>query len=153
MRTAHQGYRQNKMDDEHLMLLRKKQKTTPSSQPDILGADYQQMTLDFPSDYEGKVIATLVRKKAEEETRKAVLYIHGFIDYFFQTEMADQFNQYGYDFYALDLRKYGRSHLSHQHWYNVRSLSEYDAEISAALEQIAAEEHDSVILAGHSTGG
>ena len=153
MRTAHQGYRQNKMDDEHLMLLSKKQKTTPSYQPDILGADYQQMTLDFPSDYEGKVIATLVRKKAEQETRKAVLYIHGFIDYFFQTEMADQFNQHGYDFYALDLRKYGRSHLSHQHWYNVRSLSEYDAEISAALEQIAAEEHDSVILAGHSTGG
>ncbi len=35
----------------------------------------------------------------------------------------------------------------------MRSLSEYDAEISAALEQIAAEEHDSVILAGHSTGG
>ncbi len=29
-------------------------------------------------------------------------------DYFFQTEMADQFNQHGYDFYALDLRKYGR---------------------------------------------
>lgn len=153
MRTAHQGYSQNKMDDEHLMLLSKKQKTTPSYQPDILGADYQQMTLDFPSDYEGKVIATLVRKKAEQETHKAVLYIHGFIDYFFQTEMADQFNHHGYDFYALDLRKYGRSHLSHQHWYNVRSLSEYDAEISAALEQIATEEHDSVILAGHSTGG
>ncbi len=29
----------------------------------------------------------------------------------FQTEMAEQFNQHGYDFYALDLRKYGRSHL------------------------------------------
>ncbi len=42
--TAHQGYSQNKMDDEHLMLLSKEQKTTPSYQPDILGADYQQMT-------------------------------------------------------------------------------------------------------------
>jgi alpha-beta hydrolase superfamily lysophospholipase len=28
--------------------------------------------------------------------------------------MAEKFNQHGYDFYALDLRKYGRSHLSHQ---------------------------------------
>ena len=152
MHTAHQGYRQNKIDDERLMPLRKKQKAAPSYHPDILGPDYQQMTLDFPADYEGKVIATLVRKKAEQETRKAVLYIHGFIDYFFQTEMAEQFNQHGYDFYALDLRKYGRSHLPHQHWYNVRNLSEYDAEISAALEQFAAEQHDSVILCCHSTG-
>ncbi len=31
--------------------------------PDILGEGYQQLTLNFPDDYEGKVIATLVRKK------------------------------------------------------------------------------------------
>ncbi len=45
-------------------------------------------------------------QKSPQNTQKAVLYIHGFIDYFFQTEMAEQFNQHGYDFYALDLRKY-----------------------------------------------
>ncbi|MGM7310843.1 alpha/beta hydrolase, partial [Acinetobacter baumannii] len=75
--------------------------------PDILGAGYEQLTLNFPDDYEGKVVATLVRKKATQPTQKAVLYIHGFLDYFFQTEMAEQFNAHGYDFYALDLRKYG----------------------------------------------
>ena len=129
--------------------------TTSSStyQPDILGAGYEQMTLNFPDDYEGKVTATLVRKKAAQKTRKAVLYIHGFIDYFFQTEMAEQFNQHDYDFYALDLRKYGRSHLPHQKFYNVRNLNEYDAEISQALDIIAHEGHDCVLLAGHSTGG
>lgn len=129
--------------------------TTSSTpyQPDILGAGYEQMTLNFPDDYEGKVIATLVRKKAAQKTNKAVLYIHGFIDYFFQTGMAEQFNQHGYDFYALDLRKYGRSHLPHQKFYNVRNLSEYDAEISQALDIIAHEAHDSVLLSGHSTGG
>ena len=78
-------------------------------QPDVLGAGYEQATLHFPDDFEGKVIATLVRKKADQATNKAVLYIHGFIDYFFQTEMAERFNQQGFDFYALDLRKYGRS--------------------------------------------
>ncbi|MGH1402572.1 MAG: alpha/beta hydrolase, partial [Acinetobacter tandoii] len=72
---------------------------------------------------------------------------------FFQTEMADQFNQQGFDFYALDLRKYGRSRLGHQQLYNVRDLSEYDAEINKALEIIQAEGHDAVLLSGHSTGG
>ena len=97
--------------------------THPAYQPDVLGEGYEQLKLSFPDDYEGTVCATLVRKKAPQNTQKAVLYIHGFIDYFFQTEMAEQFNQHGYDFYALDLRKYGRSHLSHQKYYNVHDLS------------------------------
>ena len=122
-------------------------------QADVLGPDYQQLVLEFPDDYEGKVVATLVRKKNTQTTTKAILYIHGFIDYFFQTEMADQFNQQGFDFYALDLRKYGRSRLGHQQLYNVRDLSEYDAEINKALEIIQAEGHDAVLLSGHSTGG
>ena len=122
-------------------------------QPDVLGSNYEQMTLNFADDYNGKVVATLVRKKAAQPTKKAVLYIHGFTDYFFQTEMADQFNQHGYDFYALDLRKYGRSKLPHQTLYYVRDLREYDAEITKALQIIGQEQHDQVLLAGHSTGG
>ncbi|MCU4335910.1 alpha/beta hydrolase [Acinetobacter dispersus] len=122
-------------------------------QTDILGEDYQQLNLNFADDYDGKVVATLVRKKAAEATKKAVLYIHGFADYFFQKEMAEQFNQHGYDFYALDLRKYGRSKLPHQKLYYVLDLREYDAEISKALEVISQENHNQVVLAGHSTGG
>jgi len=76
--------------------------THPAYQPDVLGEGYEQLKLSFPDDYEGAVCATLVRKKASQNTQKAVLYIHGFIDYFFQTEMAEQFNQHGYDFYALN---------------------------------------------------
>ena len=122
-------------------------------QTDILGEDYQQLTLNFADDYDGKVVATLVRKKAAQATKKAVLYIHGFSDYFFQTEMAEQFNQHGYDFYALDLRKYGRSKLPHQKFYYLLDLREYDAEITKALEIIGQENHNQVLLAGHSTGG
>lgn len=125
----------------------------PDYDPDILGIGYEQTTLNFPDDYEGKVVATLVRKKSNQMTSKAVLYIHGFIDYYFQKEMAEQFNQHGYDFYALDLRKYGRSHLPHQKFYYMLDLREYDAEISEALKIIGQEGHDHVVLAGHSTGG
>ena len=120
---------------------------------DILGDGYEQLKLHFPHDQQGQVIATLVRKKAEKSTSKAVLYIHGFIDYFFQKEMAEQFNQQGYDFYALDLRKYGRSYLAHQDMFYVQNLNEYDAEISEALNIIVQENHDAIVLSGHSTGG
>ena len=43
-----------------------------------------------------------------------MLHVHGFADYFFQTEYAEWWNARGYDFYALDLRKYGRSIRDHQ---------------------------------------
>lgn len=127
--------------------------TVSAYQPDILEGDYQQLTLSFNADQKAPIIATLVRKQTAVPTAKAVLYIHGFLDYFFQTAMAEQFNQHGYDFYALDLHNYGRSYRPWQTFYDVRDLNEYDAEISAALELIAAEGHDRVVLAGHSTGG
>ena len=129
------------------------QQSASQYQADILGEGYEQATLNFPDDYEGKVTATLIRKKASQSTNKAVLYIHGFIDYFFQTEMAEQFNQHGFDFYALDLRKYGRSILPHQKYYNIHEIAEYDAEITQALDIIGAERHENVLLCGHSTGG
>ena len=122
-------------------------------QTDILGEPFQQLKLHFKADYDGSVEATLVRRKAEAPQGKAVLYIHGFIDYFFQKEMAERFNREGYHFYALDLRKYGRSLLPHQEPYFVLDLNEYDEEISLALEIIHQEGHEAVVLAGHSTGG
>ena len=122
-------------------------------QLDLLGAPYQRLEFSHPNDYEGPVISTIIRRKAKKTTNKAILYVHGFCDYFFQTEMAEQFNTHGFDFYALDLRKYGRSHLSHQKLYNVRELCEYSADLDAAIELIETEQHDMIILCGHSTGG
>ena len=120
---------------------------------DVLGEDFEQCTLDLKDDYEGKVLATLVRRKSKIPTFKAVLYVHGFNDYFFQKELAKRFNAKGYNFYALDLRKYGRSLLKHQKMNNVRSLLEYDEEIERSLDIIRSEENKQVILMGHSTGG
>ena len=48
--------------------------THPAYQPDVLGEGYEQLKLSFPDDYEGAVCATLVRKKASQNTQKAVLY-------------------------------------------------------------------------------
>ncbi|MBO0592766.1 alpha/beta hydrolase [Cellulophaga sp. E16_2] len=121
--------------------------------PDLLGDGFERMTLELPADYEGKVSATLIRKSAQKASQKAVLYVHGFNDYFFQKEMAEKFNEEGYNFYALDLRKYGRSYLSHQKFNNVRSIIEYDEELDLALHLIKSENNHQVILMGHSNGG
>ncbi len=121
--------------------------------PDVLGDGFNKLTLSLEDDYEGEVIATLVRRKSETKSDKAILYVHGFNDYFFQEQMAKRFNLYGYNFYALDLRKYGRSYLKHQKLNNVRSLLEYDEEIDLALQIIASENNNQVLLMGHSNGG
>jgi alpha-beta hydrolase superfamily lysophospholipase len=115
-------------------------------------AGFCQATLRFPRDYDGDVTATLVRNEHPVSTPKgAVLYIHGFIDYFFQAHVARAFNARGYDFYALDLRKYGRSlHARHPNF--CKDFGEYFPEITAAIEIMAAEGHASINLMGHSTG-
>ena len=122
-------------------------------QPTDLGKDFEQHSINLPDDYEGKVTATLIKKTESLTSGKAILYIHGFNDYFFQEEMATRFEEKNIKFYALDLRKYGRSYLPHQKLNNVRDLKEYDAEIIEALKIIEVEGADKVLLAGHSTGG
>ncbi|RAK67130.1 alpha/beta hydrolase [Hymenobacter edaphi] len=126
---------------------------TPAYAPDILGPDFEQRRLAQPADYEGPVVSTLVRRVGAAGMRRAVLYLHGFTDYFFQRELAEQWAAHGYGFYALDLRKYGRSLLPHQRPNNVRDLREYFADLDAARAAIRAEGAETVVLNGHSTGG
>ncbi|HET9840470.1 MAG TPA: alpha/beta hydrolase [Nocardioides sp.] len=123
---------------------------------DILGAPYTAETLELPDDDEGRVVATLVRRPAERRTSRptdrAVLHVHGFADYFFQTAYAEWWTARGYDFYALDLRKYGRSILPHQTPNYVADLAHYHPELELAWDRVASG-HRHVVLSGHSTGG
>ena len=120
---------------------------------DILGATYQQQTISMPDDYEGKTVSTLVRKAEPQTGRRAILYIHGYNDYFFQAQLGDSVVAHGYNFYALDLRKYGRSLLPNQDAFYCRSLDEYFADIDTAIALIQKEGSREIILMGHSTGG
>lgn len=115
--------------------------------------DYSTQKLALTPDYEGEVIATLISLKANLGKRKAILYLHGYLDYFFQEHLGEAFNARAFDFYALDLRKYGRSLLAHQHPNYCRSISEYYEEIDTAIRQISRSSNGEVYLMGHSTGG
>ncbi|MFI3315567.1 MAG: alpha/beta hydrolase [Rikenellaceae bacterium] len=121
--------------------------------PDMLGDGYESLTLEMKDDSKGEVIATLVRRYQPEQTKRAILYIHGYNDYFFQKEMGDRFSDSLWNFYALDLRRYGRSMLDSREPFEITDLSEYFEDIDAALSQIIFEGSCEIVLMGHSTGG
>jgi alpha-beta hydrolase superfamily lysophospholipase len=121
---------------------------------DVFGEPYAAETIALPSDDEGQVVATLVSRRAMSPTSRAVLYVHGFCDYFFQTHLSDFFVERGIDFYALDLRKYGRSIRPWQTPNFCRDLSEYYGELNVAMSVIRErDDHQHVIVNAHSTGG
>ncbi len=125
--------------------------------PDVLGAGYEALTLPLADDDEGPVVATLVRYRPDRAARpaRAVLYLHGWNDYFFQTGLARYWHGQGAAFYALDLRKYGRSLRPHQTPNYVADLATYDEELDAAVAEIRTDlgPHARIMLMGHSTGG
>ena len=113
-----------------------------------------------PADVE--MVATLVRQAGPEVAagsdqaagprRPAVLYLHGWNDYFFQVHLAEELSRLGYAFYALDLRRYGRSLRRGQLAGFITDLDDYGEELAAAAD-VLAEDHDDLVLMGHSTGG
>jgi len=133
--------------------------------PDVLGDGFEQLTLPLGDDVEGALFATLVRalpKRAPwwrlgHDPRPLadvdVLYVHGWSDYFFQTRLARFWTDRGARFYALDLRKYGRSLRKGQTPGYITELEAYDTDIAAALDARSDAEGRRLVLLGHSTGG
>ncbi len=120
--------------------------------PDILPG-YEARYVDQGETFDGPCRSTIIRKLSPVKTRRAYLYVHGFNDYFFQKEMGERFVDSGYNFYAVDLRRYGRSWEPWQYPFNVRRMTEYFADIDSALSQIRRDGNVDITLSGHSTGG
>jgi alpha-beta hydrolase superfamily lysophospholipase len=115
------------------------------------------------TDGEGEVVATIVRHLPSGGPLRRllprpldgvdVLYVHGWSDYFFQKRLARFWAERGARFFALDLRKYGRSLRPGQTPGYVSDLAEYDADIAAALVAMDPTPGRRLVLMGHSTGG
>jgi len=135
----------------------------PAWEPDVLPG-FWQCTIDLgpDPDGEGDLGATLVRRGDPEDTTRAetvrsehaVLVLHGYTDYFFNTELADRFAARGFAFYALDLPKCGRSRRDGQTPHFTTDLQRYDIELERALSIIGDDTGGArVCLYGHSAGG
>ncbi|MDT5088975.1 MAG: hypothetical protein QOG47_1682, partial [Mycobacterium sp.] len=96
-------------------------------QPDVLPG-YWQLTIPLGDDPdgEGRIDATLLRRGGAAPATDAVLAVHGYTDYFFHTSLADHFAGRGFAFYALDLRKCGRSSRSGLTPHFTTDLARYD---------------------------
>jgi len=115
---------------------------------------FEQTTLTGLSATDGPVEAVLVRRRCGAVSAQAVLYIHGYVDYFFQTHLADFYNQAGLHFYAIELRRHGRAMRPHQLPNYTPDINEYLQDVDAAVSLLRGEEHvDWLLLNGHSTGG
>lgn len=136
--------------------------------PDVLGDGFECTDINLGTDEEGTLVATLVRAlptrlpllrtllgtpRLFEDVE--VLYVHGWNDYFFQRRLARFFTERGARFFALDLRKYGRSLRKGQTQCFVQNLADYDEEIARAIDIMHEEPGSSrkLVLLGHSTGG
>ncbi|WP_339919864.1 alpha/beta hydrolase [uncultured Flavobacterium sp.] len=115
--------------------------------------DFTFQTIKLTPDYDGEAIATLISSKQNLGNRKSVLYLHGYNDYFFHAHVAEKFNENNFDFYAIDLQKYGRSLLTKQHPNYCKDIEEYFEEISIVIRQINDLSKEPIYLLGHSTGG
>lgn len=126
---------------------------------DVLGPGWEQTTLELGEDDEGPLVATLVRSRQGApagpgpDDRPAVLYVHGFNDYFFQTHLGERMAAEGYAFYALDLRRYGRSLRPWQTPGWTADLVEYAEELTAAARCVHDAGHPRLVVMAHSTGG
>lgn len=140
---------------------------------DILGDDFAACTFEA-ADGEGVPrTATLVRYVPAPrrspgpgagpagapgpQHRPAVLFLHGWSDYFFNEELACFWDGTGFDFFALDLHNHGRSLRPDSPGGYVADLADYDAEIGAAIGIIGSLAPGGALphltLMGHSTGG
>ncbi|WP_077487917.1 alpha/beta fold hydrolase [Sinomonas mesophila] len=88
-----------------------------------------------------------------DDAGRALVYVHGWSDYFFNLELARFADGLGLRFFALDLPEHGRS-IGHGTVPGyVGSAEHYLESVDAAVRAAADESGGSPVLMGHSTGG
>lgn len=87
--------------------------------------------------------------------RGVILYLHGYNDYFFQTNTAEKADSAGFAFFAIDLHNYGRSIREWNEHCNMHDIREFYPEIDSAVAMARRMTSDTLpfILMGHSQGG
>ena len=119
---------------------------------DLLGPGWSRRTFSVGPGADD--VATLVRRDfARRPLRGGVLYVHGFSDYFFAEHLGRAWAERGYQFFAVDLRRYGRSLRPGQLANHTDDLTEYFTELDAAAAAVREATGGPLVVLGHSTGG
>ncbi len=136
----------------------------------VLGEPYKVYPIETSPDSEQVFHSTLIEypfgssprsESRSTSLRGIILYVHGFNDYFFQTELAEKADSAGFAFFAIDLHRCGRSLRAGDARADMRSVKEFYAELDVAVElskKIAVDDYEEAertpfIILGHSQGG
>ena len=134
--------------------------TSPDAwRPDTLLVGFECLDLPLSAvpeegEPDAPLVGTLVRRSdaSLRGTGRALLYVHGWNDYFFHPHLAEALEAGGFAVYAVDLRRSGRSLRAGQYAAYVADVDDYFEELDAAASVIR-ESHDQLVVMGHSTGG
>lgn len=103
---------------------------------------------------------TIARRAPQELATGAIaLYLHGWSDYFFHPHVAQFFNDRGFDFWAIDLRRNGRSLCDGDVATAIGDVGEYGEEIARTIEIASDDARErglspkKPVIYAHSTGG
>lgn len=124
-------------------------------QPDQFIDGWHSRTITLRPDGAGAGVATLIDAPPPANPRAdraAVLYLHGFTDFFFHPHHAQHWTDAGYAFHALDLRDHGRSVRQGRRPGWVPDVALHAEEVTTALRALRSEGAGKVVLLGHSTG-
>lgn len=124
---------------------------------DVLGEPWVARTISLRSDAVASrtgisPVATLVHERETDPARVGVLYIHGFVDYFFHKHLAEPLSAAGFQLYGLDLRDCGRSIQPGRPSFAVDHLALYAEDIDRAVK-IIRRRHQQIVIIAHSAGG
>ena len=81
----------------------------------------------------------------------ALIWIHGYNDYYYNLYIGEKFIKKGFDIYAVKLRRYQQN--NHNKIFYCDNLNEYIQDIDNIFPKILEKKYNKIILYGHSMGG
>lgn len=85
------------------------------------------------------------------KNKKALIWIPGYNDYYYNFYVGEKFLKNGYDIYALHFRRYMQENLDDIFYCD--NLKEYIQDIDNIFPKISKKNYNQIVLYGHSMGG
>ena len=101
--------------------------------------------------YHSKEIFCKINYLVKKGNKKALIWIHGYNDYFYHYHISDLLIKKKYDIYTLDLQNYCQTNINKDYLYHIKDLKNYYKDIDSTFNNLK-KDYDKIYLYGHSTG-